>query len=341
MKNSISLLAILLACSLISCDFFSDDSEEQRIHDSIDVLMKKWEEQAKQNTITANEVEDTVEINPQQLKSNPFNDYYLLQKVQKLQIPCNSSFSFSQSSDIDSILSFMDCVKDRKNRIKLLRRVLLLSHYEFERKIDTLKYLSDRDLSQMLGYVVDQDIESEAMDSNSPILSELYSNISTLVQKNASKALVLHHIKDSVFNYFYLSYSFQKPTKNILMLDYNAAGMAGSAYKRYFRKVEDTYKEINLKPIIQKVNKVMTKIAKEDATADTDRFEGMFRWDKQKGSYEMQLFVHVSSGAMCCPAFIVRLYTKDFKTIESRSMQFATTQHFSDSTIKPNWKTIQ
>ena len=235
----------------------------------------------------------------------------------------------------------MDCIIKREHRIKLLRRILLISHYDIARKVDSLKYLSNRDLIKMLSYVVDQDILSEAMESNSPRLSELYSKISSLVEQQVSKALVLDYIKDSVFNYFYLSYSFNRPTKNILMLDYNAAGMAGSAEKRYFLKVGKVYKQINLDPIIKKVNKVMTKVAKEDASADTDRFEGMFTWNKKKSSYEMQLFIHVRSGAMCCPPYIVRFYTKDFRTIQIGSLQYSTTAHISESNLQPKWINIE
>jgi hypothetical protein len=134
---------------------------------------------------------------------------------------------------------------------------------------------------------------------------------------------------------------FSLPTKNILMLNYNGGGMAGSAEKRYFLKQGNNYKELNLHSIISIVDKKMTKIAKEDASADTDRFEGLFTWNEKRGMHQLELFVHVSSGASCCPPYIVQLYTKDFKSIEPGSLKYATTEHFSDSTIKPVWKNIQ
>jgi hypothetical protein len=117
--------------------------------------------------------------------------------------------------------------------------------------------------------------------------------------------------------------------------------MAGSAEKRYFLKQGNNYKELNLHSIISIVDKKMTKIAKEDASADTDRFEGLFTWNEKKDMHQLELFVHVSSGASCCPPYIVQLYTKDFKTIEPGSLKYTTTEHFSDSTIKPVWKNIR
>ena len=342
MNISLCITAICLVFILASCDNSSEENEKRRIQASLDSSLKEWGKEAKKNfSYSKSSAEDSTENETKKLESNPFNDYYVQQRVQLHPIACNSSFSFSKSQSIDSILSFMDCVKKRESRIRLLRRVLLLSHYAFARRADSLDYLNNAELLKMFTYIVDQDIPSEAMESNSPRLSELYSRISSLVKQKVSKALVLDYIKDSVFNYFYLSYTFNRPTKNILMLDYNAAGMAGSAEKRYFQKADDEYKEINLDAIIKKVNKAMTIVAKEDATADTDRFEGIFSWNKKKSAYEMQLFIHVRSGAACCPPYIVRLLTKDFNTIEPRSMQFATTEHFSDSTLKPIWKTIQ
>lgn len=336
------IVIIFLAFAFISCEKSSEKNEKAIRKYSIDTSLNKLETDSEQDT---NQIEsqsnDSSENEVVELKRDIFKEYYLPRKVKYHTIPCNSSFSFMKSSNLDSVLSYMNCVKNKQSQIKLLRRALLLSHYTLARKADSLKYLSNRDLLTMLSYVVNQDIPSEAIESKGPLFSTMYSKISVLVKQKASKALVLQYIKDSVFNYIYLSYSFQRPTKNILMLDYNAAGMAGSAEKRYFHKVGDAYKELNLDPIIKKVNKAMTKIAKEDSYADTDRFEGMFQWNKKKSLYEMQLFMHVRSGAMCCPPYVVRLLTKDFKTIESRSMQFATTEHFSDSTIKPIWKTIQ
>jgi hypothetical protein len=235
----------------------------------------------------------------------------------------------------------MDCVKEKKKRIILLRRVLILAKYEHARKDDSLRFLMNAQLMRMISYAYHQDIPSDALESDGPEFESLYQTIYTLITKNVSKAVILKFINDSIFNYYYMRVEFSLPTKNILMLNYNGGGMAGSAEKRYFLKQGNNYKELNLHSIISIVDKKMTKIAKEDASADTDRFEGLFTWNEKRGMHQLELFVYVSSGASCCPPYIVQLYTKDFKTIEPGSLKYATTEHFSDSTIKPVWKNIR
>lgn len=339
----IQLIIISFFClGISSCDESSNDQINQVRKLQIDSMLKVWEKEDKHSLSKSEQEENQVHnIQINELAKDDFFSYYLQNNVVHKNINRNASFNFIKSYSIDSILSYMDCVKEKKKRIILLRRVLILAKYEHARKDDSLRFLMNAQLMRMISYAYHQDIPSDALESNGPEFDSLYRTIYTLITKNESKAVILKFINDSIFNYYYMRVEFSLPTKNILMLNYNAAGMAGSAEKRYFLKQGDNYKELNLHSIISIVDKKMTKIAKEDASADTDRFEGLFTWNEKKGMHQLELFVHVSSGASCCPPYIVQLYTKDFKTIEPGSLKYATTEHFSDSTIKPVWKNIR
>jgi len=339
----IQLIIISFFClGISSCDESSNDQTNQVRKLQIDSMLKVWEKEDKHSLSKSEQEENQVHnIQINELAKDDFFSYYLQNNVVHKNINCNASFNFIKSYSIDSILSYMDCVKEKKKRIILLRRVLILAKYEHARKDDSLRFLMNAQLMRMISYAYHQDIPSDALESNGPEFDSLYRTISTLITKNESKAIILKFINDSIFSYYYMRVEFSLPTKNILMLNYNGGGMAGSAEKRYFLKQGNNYKELNLHSIISIVDKKMTKIAKEDASADTDRFEGLFTWNEKRGMHQLELFVHVSSGASCCPPYIVQLYTKDFKTIEPGSLKYATTEHFSDSTIKPVWKNIR
>ena len=339
----IQLIIISFFClEISSCDESSNDQTNQVRKLQIDSMLKVWEKEDKHSLSKSEQEENQVHnIQINELAKDDFFSYYLQNNVVHKNINCNASFNFIKSYSIDSILSYMDCVKEKKKRIILLRRVLILAKYEHARKDDSLRFLMNAQLMRMISYAYHQDIPSDALESNGPEFDSLYRTIYTLITKNESKAVILKFINDSIFNYYYMRVEFSLPTKNILMLNYNGGGMAGSAEKRYFLKQGNNYKELNLHSIISIVDKKMTKIAKEDASADTDRFEGLFTWNEKRGMHQLELFVHVSSGASCCPPYIVQLYTKDFKTIEPGSLKYATTEHFSDSTIKPVWKNIR
>ncbi len=339
----IQLIIISFFClEISSCDESSNDQTNQVRKLQIDSMLKVWEKEDKHSLSKSEQEENQVHnIQINELAKDDFFSYYLQNNVVHKNINCNASFNFIKSYSIDSILSYMDCVKEKKKRIILLRRVLILAKYEHARKDDSLRFLMNAQLMRMISYAYHQDIPSDALESNGPEFDSLYRTIYTLITKNESKAVILKFINDSIFNYYYMRVEFSLPTKNILMLNYNGGGMAGSAEKRYFLKQGNNYKELNLHSIISIVDKKMTKIAKEDASADTDRFEGLFTWNEKKDMHQLELFVYVSSGASCCPPYIVQLYTKDFKTIEPGSLKYATTEHFSDSTIKPVWKNIR
>lgn len=339
----IQLIIITFFClGISSCDESSYDQTNQIRKHHIDSMLKIWEKEDKLSLSKSEQEENQVHnIQMNELAKDDFFSYYLQNNVVHKNIDCEASFNFIKSYSIDSILSYMDCVKDKKARIKLLRRVLILAKYEHARKEDSLRFLMNDQLMRMISYAYHQDIPSDLLESDGPEFDSLYRTISTLITKNESKAVILKFINDSIFNYYYMRVEFSLPTKNILMLNYNGGGMAGSAEKRYFLKQGNNYKELNLHSIISIVDKKMTKIAKEDASADTDRFEGLFTWNEKKGMHQLELFVHVSSGASCCPPYIVQLYTKDFKTIEPGSLKYATTEHISDSTVKPLWRSIR
>lgn len=342
--NMYRYLIFLLFIAFFGYSAFYDNSFNIMNDDTqirLDSLQKVWNNNIKEDSLDWVESGGETVDEKDELTKHPFFGFYSDKKVKVIPIACTSDFAYSRSHSIDSILSYMSCIKDKPGRVSLLRRALIIAKYHQSRLEDSLRFITDYQLLRMITYAYHQDIPSDALESNGPEFDSLYKTISTLIAKNESKAVILKFINDSIFNYYYMRVEFSLPTKNILMLNYNGGGMAGSAEKRYFLKQGNNYKELNLHSIISIVDKKMTKIAKEDASADTDRFEGLFTWNEKRGMHQLELFVHVSSGASCCPPYIVQLYTKDFKTIEPGSLKYATTEHFSDSTIKPVWKNIQ
>lgn len=332
---------ILLLFTILSCDDLSSKKQNSDEQFYLDSIHKEWEKGRIIDSITLAKKGEFPAVKKDELTTQPFYGYYINKTVTPFRISCNSPFDYAKSRNVDSMFSYLNCIKDKQSRVNLLRRILITATYDQSRLEDSLRFLSDSQLYRMITYAYNQDILSDALESNGPEFDSMYTTISSLISEDQSKAVILTFINDSIFNYYYMRVEFSLPTKNILMLHCNAAGMAGSAEKHYFLKQGNNYKELNLASIISIVDKKMTKIAKEDASADTDRFEGLFTWNERKGMHQLELFVHVSSGASCCPPYIVQLYTKDFKTIEPGSLKYATTQHFSDSTIKPVWKDIR
>jgi len=333
------LFIALFGYSACNDRVFNWNNNESQIN--VDSFRKEWKKAIKEDSLRWVESGGASLIEKEELSKHPFFGYFTTKFITDIPIVCHSGFEYSASHNTDSILSYMRCVTRKTERIKLLRRALITAKFDQSRSVDSLKFLSDSQLMQMITLAYNQDIPSDALEYDTIEFEKLYQSISHMIDTDQSKAEILKFINDSVFSYYYMSVDIYVPTKNILTLDYNGGGMAGSAEKRYFLKKGKDYSELHLSTIISTVERLMSRVAKEDASADTDRFEGLFLWDEQKGMYQIQLFVHVSSGARCCPKYIVQLLTKDFKSIQSGSLKYATTEHISDSTVKPLWRNIR
>ena len=85
----------------------------------------------------------------------------------------------------------------------------------------------------------------------------------------------------------------------------------------------------------------MTKAVKENASVNIGRFPITFAKDIKNDVFELKLIIDTYSSASCCPPYVARCKTKDFRTIISGILAYATTDHLNDPSIQPKWKTIR
>ena len=74
---------------------------------------------------------------------------------------------------------------------------------------------------------------------------------------------------------------------------------------------------------------------------DLNRFDVDFRWMPQSNSYEVEMVVQDHEGASCCPPFIVRFNTNNFKTILSSSLKYTNSDYKEKPKNKVTWTKVE
>lgn len=274
-------------------------------------------------------------------KNNLFYLFYANKYHKPILVDCSLPLDPTTILNTDILLSHLKCPLSRTKQTVLLRQLLIASKYKYSRTLDSLSHINNNDLLKMLSIVYNQDIPSDILEGDNAQFTSCVKHIQTLLEKKKSYDKILKYIHDSVFNYVWMNFTIQTIAPGILQLDYNGGGMAGSAEKRYFLQSPDSLKLIDMDKIADKINALMSKELAEPATVNMDRFPIKFKKDPESNLIEMQIIIDTYSSASCCPLYIARCKTKDFRTILPGTLAYATTDHLDDPSIKPKWKTIR
>lgn len=258
------------------------------------------------------------------------------------EVPVNVNLqSIETTFDLDSLLSIYAHSSSRKDKISILRQSLIATHFKHAQTIDSLKYLDDGDLIKMLTLIFHVDIEADPQDIPTEEFSHITERLDSLLEEHSTHATIITFITNQVFRYMWMRYEFNKIDDHLVKCAYNAGGMAGSAHTDIFRKSNNSFAHVDMKPLLGKLRNIMTSVAKEKAYIDIDRFE--MKISKKSGTpfYTIEAIVQVYSGASCCPPYVIQFHTLDFRSFERGSLYYATTEHLSDPSKQPNWIFIQ
>ena len=251
----------------------------------------------------------------------------------------SGNVEFTPATNPQQLLSHSLLVKNRVKKVALYRQALTLMHYHAVRRIDTLNNFSNADLLSFLTLAFNADISQNPLEKEKPELDSIIAELEHKLRKTTKYADILQSLTD-FFRYEYMNYAFSLLADNILEFDYNAGGMAGSAEKVYFRKVDGSFKKIKLDQISDSISAIMEKTLKQMAYVDIGRFPMIVEWDNNKSLYSVQFYIQSADAASCCPRYITRFNTKDFNSIIPGSLQYATTEHISDPKVKAVWKNL-
>jgi hypothetical protein len=335
MKNFLWILGFALFFK--SCISDTENNQTQLAH-SIDSILESQEVIAERNTSSQTH---SSKLDSSEFGDDPFYLSHLNEHVEYLPVDCSQTFDPENVLNTNTLFSHLQCPMDRKKTTRLLRQTLIAAKYHFTRTHDSLQHISNKDLLQMIATVYHQDIPSTILESNDKTFNESIERLRVLLRERQSKSRIYKFINDSIFNYRWMRFSITKVTNGILQLDYNGGGMAGSAEKQYYVLQDSNYSKINLEDILKKVDRILTKAVNEEAIANIGRFPVRFKSDINNKTYELEIMVDTYSSASCCPPYVARCKTKDFRTIIPGTLAYATTEHLDNPSIKPKWKTIR
>jgi len=249
--------------------------------------------------------------------------------------------SFNHILDIDSLLTMYIHTSSDRKKVAILRQTLIATHFRHVRSLDSLRFLGNADLLHMLNVVFHVDIEADPNELPKKAFIPLLKKLDTLLSNEATHADIIRYINNDIFRYDWMHYEFIRISDRLIKCAYNAGGMAGSAHNDVFLYTGTRFKQVRFNRLFKTLNRIMTKVVKEDAYVDIDRFDITIE-ELNKGSrYSVECIVQVYSGASCCPPYIIQFETRDFASFEKGTLQYATTLHLSKPQIKPDWKHIQ
>jgi len=328
-------LLIIWTILLQACTY-DNENMQRDVSDNIDSIIRR--RMGEINEIDTSHIDQS---DSSELAEDPFYQFIRNDRFKKVSIDCQKPYTIEHTLDENVLLSHLYCSMNRAKTTKLLRQVLIAARYRHARSLDSLDFLSNADLLQMISTVYHQDIPSVLLEADTKTFREAVNQLKVKMQKDPSIKNIYAFINDSIFNYVWMHYSITKVTDGIIELDYNGGGMAGSAEKQYYALQNGHFTSIDLEQIARYIDNVMTKAVKENATVNIGRFPISFAKDKKNNVYELKLIIDTYSSASCCPPYIVRCTTNDFRTIIPGTISYATTDHLDNPSIKPNWISIQ
>ena len=326
---------IVWAILFQSCTSDNENINRDVIENFDSIIQRRIGEVEQIDTSIINQVDSS------ELEEDPFYHFIRNDRFQKVSINCNKPCTIEKTLDENILLSHLYCSMDRAKTTKLLRQILIAARYRHARSLDSLRFLSNSDLLQMISTVYHQDIPSELLEADPRTFREAIEKLRVMMQKEPSKRNIYAFINDSIFHFVWMHYSITKVIDGIIELDYNGGGMAGSAEKKYYALQNGQYAHIDLENIASKIDIIMTKEVKENASVNIGRFPITFTKDIKNDVYELKLIIDTYSSASCCPPYVARCKTKDFRTIIPGTLAYATTDHLDNPSIQPKWKTIR
>ncbi len=324
-------LLIMSLITLLSCGTGSDNTHSKQYEKDISIS------QAQRYFHEQELGEDKVDTHD----NHPYITAFLGERSFR-EVPVNVNLqSIKTTFDLDSLLSMYTQSSSIKEKISILRQSLIATHFKHARTIDSLQYLDDGDLFKMLAMIFHVDIEADAQDIPTEEFAHITKSLDSLLEEQSPHATIITYITNEIFRYMWMRYEFKKIDDRLVKCEYNAGGMAGSAQTDLFRKSGKSFAQVDLKPLLGKLQYIMTRIAKEKAYVDIDRFEMKITKKSGVPFYSIEALVQVYSGASCCPPYVIQFHTMDFKSFERGSLHYSMTEHLIDPNKQPNWIFIQ
>ena len=242
--------------------------------------------------------------------------------------------------DLDSLLSLYAIIQSKQQKVEILRQSLIAANIKHARTLDSLNYLSNADILMLISRAFHVDIEQDPMELPKNEFDAIMKSLDSLLNIQSTHATIIRYINNEIFRYQWMHYTFTPIDNSLLKFEYNAGGMAGSAHAELYRQYNGKYSLVDLEPLLKSIDKKLSRVVKEDAWVDINRFEMEITSSINTNEYMIECYVQVYSGAMCCPPYITRFTTKDFTSIIPGSLYYSTSDHKSDPHIPPKWKRI-
>jgi hypothetical protein len=247
---------------------------------------------------------------------------------------------YAMIQDLDSLLSLYAFVQSKQQKVEILRQSLIAVNIKHVRTLDSLDYLSNADVIMLISRAFHVDIEQDPMELSKNEFNAIMKSLDSLLNIQSTHATIIRYINNEIFRYQWMHYTFTPIDNSLLKFEYNAGGMAGSAHADLYRKNNDEYSLVDLETLLKSIDKKLSRVVKEDAWVDINRFEMEINPSHNNNEYMIECYVQVYSGALCCPPYITRFKSKDFTSIIPGSLYYSASDHKSDPNIAPKWKRI-
>lgn len=319
MKTLFGLLTI--AFIVVSCNK-DDESQDQKVIVSDTTYKSTYE------------YEDSI----RQVKDSVFKAQLLEINPESNNTECKDAYSYLLSQDPSFVISKFPCLKTRFDKFKLLRYLYAIFEFQQSKQLKQYSFLPHSVLFDIIKTVYTDDFLVEDISNTKEEIDSVFMSINA---NNIIKSAQFQHtLKDFLWLQYYRT-EIKKVNPNVLIVNNNVSGMAAGSRYFYYYYSDGKYNRITFDDITNEIKNRLSIQTQKSLYCDLNRFDVDFRWMPQSKSYEVEMVVQDHEGASCCPPFIVRFNTNNFKTILSSSLKYTNSDYKEKPKNKVTWTKVE
>lgn len=312
---------LIISIGFVSCND-DDQSQDQKVFTSDTVYKSTYEYQD-----SLYRVKDSV-FKAQLLEINPESN----------NTECKDAYSYLSSQDPSFVISKFPCLKTRFDKFKLLRYLFAIFEFQQVKKLKQYSFLPDSVLFDIIKTVYTDDFLIEDISNTKEEIDSVFMSINA--NNVVKSAQFQHNLKDFLWLQYYKT-EIKKVNPNILIVHNDVSGMAAGSRYFYYHYSDGKYNRITFDDITKEIENRLSTQTHKSLHCDINRFDVDFRWKPQSHSYEIEMVVQDDDGASCCPPFVVRFNTHNFKKILSSSLKYTNSDYKEKPKNKVTWTNVE
>lgn len=312
---------LIITIGIVSCNN-DDQSQDQKVITSDTTYKSTYEYEDSLYRIKDSVFKaQLLEVNPE--SNNP---------------ECKDAYSYLSSQDPSFVISKFPCLKTRFDKFKLLRYLFAIFEFQQVKQLKQYSFLPDSVLFDIFKTVYTDDFLIEDIINTKEEIDSVFMSI------NANNVIKSEQFQQNLKDFLWLQYyktEIKKVNPNILIVHNDVSGMAAGSRYFYYHYSDGNYNRITFDNITKEIENRLSTQTHKSLHCDINRFDVDFRWIPQSHSYEIEMVVQDDDGAACCPPFVVRFNTHNFKKILSSSLKYTNSDYKEKPKNKVTWTNVE